>query len=47
MEHTHAHELAEIRWMNPGEEINLLPPTVAKDFKNGELLHTQTRYIKE
>lgn len=45
LERTHAHELAEILWMNPGDDVNLLPKQIAQDFKSGTLLSDEVRYI--
>jgi ADP-ribose pyrophosphatase YjhB (NUDIX family) len=42
---THAHELAEILWTSPTDEVNLLPREVYADFKNGVLGTEAPRYI--
>lgn len=42
---THAHELAEILWVSPADEVNLLPSQVYADFKEGVLGTEAPRYI--
>ena len=42
---THAHEIAEICWVNPNDIVPLLPKTLGGDFKKGEILSDQIKYI--
>ena len=42
---THAHEIAEILWVKPTDRINILPKQLGEDFKTGNLLSEQIRYI--
>ncbi len=44
LERSHAYELAEIRWITPLEDLNLLPKSVLEDFKTGKLLASEIRY---
>ena len=43
---THAHELHEIRWVAPSEDIKIRPETVTQDFATGTLLSDEIRYTK-
>jgi ADP-ribose pyrophosphatase YjhB (NUDIX family) len=43
---SHAHEIAEIVWVSPGENINIKPKNLAEDFKAGEMVSNEVRYIK-
>jgi ADP-ribose pyrophosphatase YjhB (NUDIX family) len=43
---SHAHELAEILWVGPDEDVGILPQKLAEDFKNGLITAVETRYIK-
>ncbi len=42
---SHAHEIAEIRWVDGADEIRILPRQVAEDFRAGNLLHPEVRYV--
>jgi ADP-ribose pyrophosphatase YjhB (NUDIX family) len=46
LKRTHAHELAEILWIDPSSTLNLLPKSVLQDFKEGKLFSNETRYTK-
>jgi 8-oxo-dGTP pyrophosphatase MutT (NUDIX family) len=46
LERTHAFELAEVLWIDEKSDLNLLPHSVAADFKAGEILSDITRYTK-
>lgn len=43
---SHAHELAEICWVSPEDDIKILPLTFAKDFKEGLVISDEVRYLK-
>ncbi|HWA31928.1 MAG TPA: NUDIX hydrolase [Candidatus Paceibacterota bacterium] len=43
---THAHEISEVIWAGPGDEVNLLPEALARDLKAGALLSDIPRFIK-
>jgi ADP-ribose pyrophosphatase YjhB (NUDIX family) len=43
---THAHELFEIRWVAPTEDLKIRPEVVMKDFVVGSLLSGETKYTK-
>lgn len=45
-ERTHAFELAEILWIDQNNDLNLLPKSVAEDFKTGNIPLGQVRYTK-
>lgn len=42
---THAHEIAEVCWVKPSDNIPLKPNKLWEDFKKGEMLSDVTRYI--
>lgn len=44
---THAHELSEIIWASPTDDIRILPEKMGMDFKVGKLLSDEIRYIKD
>jgi ADP-ribose pyrophosphatase YjhB (NUDIX family) len=44
---THAHEIAEIIWMSPEEDIKILPQKFAEDFKEGRMELDKTKYISD
>ncbi len=44
---THAAELAEIFWASPTDDIKILPPAFAADFKNGTLPAGEVRFIND
>lgn len=43
---THAHEIAEILWINPTDDILILPKKLGEDFRAGKILSNEIRYIK-
>jgi len=45
LEKTHAHEIAEVCWVKPSDEIRLLPNKLWEDFKKGEILSDVARFI--
>lgn len=47
IERTHKFELEDICWIKRDGSINILPITINKYFRNGEILSDITRYIKE
>lgn len=42
---THAHELAEIFWASPADDVGLLPKGLAADFKAGKLPLENVRFL--
>ncbi len=44
---THSHEITELVWASPEDDLNILPAKIAEDLKNGSLLADQTRYINQ
>ncbi|TSC69467.1 MAG: DNA mismatch repair protein MutT [Parcubacteria group bacterium Gr01-1014_56] len=42
---SHAHELFDICWADITDTIRILPQKIAEDFKNGEILSNEVRYI--
>ena len=47
LERTHAHELAEILWISPGDDISILPKKFDEDFKNNKIFEGETKFINE
>jgi len=47
LERTHAHELAEIIWISPSDDINMLPKQFDEDFKNNKIFEGETKFINE
>lgn len=47
LERTHAHELAEILWVSPTDDIRILPRKFGEDFKASMLPSDEVRYIKD
>jgi ADP-ribose pyrophosphatase YjhB (NUDIX family) len=43
---THAHEIAEVCWIKPSDNMRLLPDRLWEDFKKGEILSDVTRFIE-
>lgn len=43
---SHAHEIAEIVWVSPMDDVRILPKTLAEDFKAGKVVSNEVRYIK-
>ena len=44
---THADEIAEVCWIEPSGTIPLLPKRLWEDFKNGDIISDQVRYIHD
>ena len=44
-ERTHAFEIAQLQWISPGDHINLLPDRLEKDFKEGNILSDEVRFM--
>ena len=42
---SHAHEIAEIVWVNPTDNIRVLPKSFGEDFKAGKMISDEVRYI--
>lgn len=42
---SHAHELAEILWVSQDDGIKILPKQFADDFRAGDLLADEVRYV--
>ena len=47
LERTHAHELAEILWVSPDSDIEILPKQFNKDFKDNNIFERETKFINE
>lgn len=47
VEKTHAFEISDLCWINSNDDIYVLPKTINKYFKNGEILSNDVRYIKD
>ena len=43
---THAHEISEIAWVSPTDDVKILPQKMNQDFKEGKILSDEVRYIK-
>ncbi|MEK6827038.1 MAG: NUDIX domain-containing protein [Nanoarchaeota archaeon] len=44
---SHAHEIDEIFWASPTDDINILPKVLANDFKTGKMFSDEIKYIKD
>ena len=44
---SHAHEIAEIIWSSPTDNIRILPKGLDEDFKNGKIVSGEVKYIKD
>lgn len=44
---SHAHEIAEIVWVSPTENIRILPESLGEDFNEGKVISDKVRYIKD
>lgn len=42
---SHAFEIAETIWVDANDEIKILPEGIDKDFKNGNLISSEIRYV--
>ncbi len=47
LERTHAHELAEIFWISPGDDIEILPKPFNDDFKNNKIFDGGVKFITD
>ena len=45
MARSHAHEIAEIIWASPLDNIKILPQKLGEDFREGRILSDEVRYI--
>ncbi len=43
---SHTHELAEITWVGPADDVKILPERLAEDLRNGKIASDAVRYIK-
>jgi ADP-ribose pyrophosphatase YjhB (NUDIX family) len=43
---SHAHEIAEVVWISPADDVRILPKLFAEDFKSGKVVSGEVRYIK-
>lgn len=44
-EKSHGHEIAEVRWIEPGEDVPLLPKSFAKHFHEGTTYSDSVRFL--
>jgi ADP-ribose pyrophosphatase YjhB (NUDIX family) len=44
---SHSHELINIVWASPTDNLDILPKELAKDFKEGKMISSEVRYIKD
>ncbi len=44
---SHAHEIAEIIWASPNDDIRILPKNLGEDFKAGKIISNEVRFIKD
>ena len=47
LERSHAHELFDIYWASPSDNIKILPQKFAEDFKEGNIDFHKISYIKD
>jgi len=47
LERTHAHELAEIFWISPSDNIEILPKQFNDDFKNNKIFEGEVKFIND
>ncbi len=43
---SHAHEIAEIVWVSPADDMRILPKNLGEDFKAGKIILDEVRFIK-
>lgn len=43
---SHAHEIAEIVWISPADDVRILPKLFAEDFKAEKVVSDEVRFIK-
>jgi len=46
IERTHAFELDKINWVSRDENVSFLPKTIIDDFKNGNIISNEVKFIK-
>lgn len=44
---SHAHEIAKIVWVNPADNIRVLPKSFGEDFKAEKMISDEVRYIND
>jgi ADP-ribose pyrophosphatase YjhB (NUDIX family) len=44
---SHAHEIAEMIWVDKNDDIRILPKGIGEDFKNGTISFNTLKYIKD
>jgi len=44
---SHTHEIVEIVWISPTDDIRILPKRLAEDFKVEKIVSDEVRYIKD
>ena len=44
---SHSHEIAEIVWVSPTDDIRILPRSLGEDFKAKKMVSSEVRYIKD
>ena len=44
---SHSSEIAEIVWVNPTDDIRILPKSLGEDFKAEKMVSNEVRYIKD
>jgi len=44
---SHAHELSEILWASPSDDVHILPKQLEVDFKSGNMVSDEVRYIED
>lgn len=44
---THSHELVDIKWISKNDKIKVLPEKFYNDFKNGNIVSDNVKFIKD
>lgn len=44
---SHAHEIAEMVWISPMDYARILPKSLAEDFRTGNLISDEVRYVRD
>lgn len=44
---SHAHEISEIIWASPTDDVNIFPKSLADDLKAGKIISDEVRYIRD
>lgn len=47
IERTHAHELVDIMWISPADNIEILPKQFGEDFKDNKIFEGEIKFINE